>query len=351
MVDNALKKVDRLVLFFVIYTLIFFIFFGTIGYTLPFVLAILFAYILQKPTRYLITKCKFKNSWASLLTTFLFFAIIITPLTFGISSIINELIALGKSASDYVTSNSDKFANWYKDIDLYYKNLDPYITSAIESSLASLPAKLSSLAVLVTSKTVTILLNFIMSLPYLMMLVLFTLMSTYFFTKDMSSAKNKILSTFKGSNLSGVIGIFNEGKKMLLNYSLSYLLIIFITFIETLIAFSIFGVKYSLLLSVLCGIFDILPVLGIGTIYIPLAGIYLLSGNYFTSIGLIICYVAVTIIRNIIEPKLVSSTLGLHPVAILAALFIGLKAAGFTGMLYCVFLVVFYNVLKKVDVL
>jgi hypothetical protein len=38
-------------------------------------------------------------------------------------------------------------------------------------------------------------------------------------------------------------------------------------------------------------------------------------------------------------------------VAVLAAIFIGLKADGISGMVFCIFLVVFYNILKKVKVL
>ncbi|MDU1443883.1 MAG: AI-2E family transporter, partial [Clostridium cochlearium] len=55
--------------------------------------------------------------------------------------------------------------------------------------------------------------------------------------------------------------------------------------------------------------------------------------------------------RQILEPKIVSSSLGMHPVSILAAIFIGLKAAGISGMFFCIFLVVFYKVLHNVKIL
>ncbi len=114
----------------------------------------------------------------------------------------------------------------------------------------------------------------------------------------------------------------------------------------------VFKVKYAVILSIICAIADLLPILGIGTIYIPLAIIYFFFiKNYIAAFGIIISYVLVSIIRQIIEPKIVSSSLGIHPVAVLAALFIGLKANGLSGIVFCIFLVVFYNIFKKVDIL
>lgn len=129
------------------------------------------------------------------------------------------------------------------------------------------------------------------------------------------------------------------------------MLIIGITFAETLIVFIIFKIKYAVILSILAAIFDILPVVGISAIYIPLAIFYFFSKKYVQAFGLIISFVIVSIVRQLIEPKIVSSSLGIHPVAVLAAIFIGLKANGLPGMFFCIFLVVFYNILKKVNVL
>jgi len=111
-------------------------------------------------------------------------------------------------------------------------------------------------------------------------------------------------------------------------------------------------VKYAVILSIIAAIFDILPILGIGGIYIPLALIYMfIQKDYFTSFGILIWYIVVTVVRQILEPKIVSSSLGIHPVAVLASIFIGLKVNGLSGMFFCIFLVVFYKVLKSVEVL
>ena len=194
-------------------------------------------------------------------------------------------------------------------------------------------------------------LGFVSTIPYTLMVLLFTLLTTYFFTKDLSSSSKKIFDLIPRKNGDRIHYIFDESKKMLKNYLLSYLLIITITFLETLVVFLVFKVKYAVTLSILCGIFDLLPIFGIGAIYIPLIIIFFISNNYVAALGLLISYIIITIVRQIIEPKIVSSSLGINPVAVLASIFIGLKANGIIGMLFCMFLVVFYNILKKVEVL
>lgn len=345
-------KIDRLLLFFLIYTIVFLGFFSTLDYTLPFVLALICALILKKPTRFLCKKFNIKPTIASLITTFVFFTIIILLLSLGVTTITQEAIQLGKNTQLYVSKNSNNIYEYLDAIRKYFINLDPYIVSTLEKTFSSSFTKLSNITVQVTGKIVSSLIGILTAIPYILMVVLFTLLTTYFFTKDMASSKNKLLNMIKNNTSSKVPYIYSETKRMLGNYLLSYLFIIGLTFIETLIVFSIFKVKYAVILSIICAIADILPILGIGAIYIPLAIIYFFFiKNYITAFGIIISYIIVSIIRQIIEPKIVSSSLGIHPVAVLAALFIGLKANGISGMFFCIFLVVFYNILNKVDIL
>ncbi|WP_138204187.1 sporulation integral membrane protein YtvI [Haloimpatiens lingqiaonensis] len=349
--NSLLEKLDRTIVFIVAYTLIFILFFSTLGYTLPFVLGILFAILLQKPVKFLTRKFKIKSWISSLIVTIIFFAIIITLLSLGITSLTSESIELGKNIQSYINKNSNKIMGFFNNLQTNYHHLDPSIASTIEKNLSSFTSKSLNLTMAFTKKALSLFLIFLAKIPYTIMVILFTLLSTYFFTKDLSAAKNKIFDLLPKSKSDRLYSIILESKKMLSNYIASYLFIIFITFLETLIGFLIFKVKYAVLLSVLCGIFDLLPVLGIGAIYIPLAIIYFLSKNYIGAVGILILYAIVSVIRQVIEPKIVSSSLGLHPVAVLAAIFIGLKANGIGGMFFCIFLVVFYNILKKVEVL
>jgi len=349
--ENILKKLDKLFIFFILYTFIFVVFFGTIAYTLPFVIALILASFLKIPTRYLMKTFKIKNTISSFFTTTIFFTVIVILLSLIITTITSESIQLGKNIQTYITLNKNIILNFFSNFQNYYKNLDPSILNTIESNITNYITKIINISMGASTKIFSQTLSLVSIIPYALMVLLFTILTTYFFTKDLSSTNRKKLILITAKSEDRIRSIFDESKKMLKNYFLSYLLIITITFLETLVVFIIFNVKYAVTLSILCGVFDLLPILGIGSIYLPLIIIFFISKNIIAALGLLISYIIITIIRQIIEPKIVSSSLGINPVAVLASIFIGLKANGIMGMLFCMFLLVFYNILKKVNVL
>ena len=65
---------------------------------------------------------------------------------------------------------------------------------------------------------------------------------------------------------------------------------------------------------------------------IPWTIIAALQGNYSLALGLLIVYIVITIIRNILEPKIVGSQVGLHPLVTLMSLFVGAQLFGVLGL-------------------
>ena len=286
-----------------------------------------------------------------MITVIIFFAIIISLLTLGITSLTTEMVQLVKNLQTYITNSTPKILQNFDILKGYYDNLDPTISKTIQDNLAGSVAKVSNLTAAAVGVIAAGMLSFIASVPYIVMVILFTLLATYFFTKDMTSAKDKFLDILPSENTDKMLYIFDETKKMLGGYAFSYAFIIFCTFLETLVGFSILGVKYAVILSIVSGIVDVMPVLGVGSVYVPLAIIHFIFGKPVMGIGILVLYVLVFVIRQIIEPKILSASLGLHPVAVLAAIFIGLKANGISGMFFCMFLVVFYTIFKKVKLI
>ncbi len=113
---------------------------------------------------------------------------------------------------------------------------------------------------------------------------------------------------------------------------------------ELLIGFSILKIPYAFILSIAIAVFDILPVLGTGGILIPWAIILVIMKNVPLAIGILLLYLFILIVRNMLEPKIVGKQIGLHPLATLAAMFLGLSLIGVVGMLiFPVALTVIFN--------
>jgi len=73
-------------------------------------------------------------------------------------------------------------------------------------------------------------------------------------------------------------------------------------------------------------------VLGTGGIMIPVVDHHLFQGNYQTGLSLLFVYLVITVVRNILEPKIVGKQLGLHPVVTLMCMFIGANLFGVIGL-------------------
>ena len=95
------------------------------------------------------------------------------------------------------------------------------------------------------------------------------------------------------------------------------------------------------MVAAIIAVLDILPFIGSGLVLIPWALISLLTGNLHMGIGLFIVYGIVTVIRNIIEPKIVGEQIGLHPLVTLTAMYLGLNLFGFVGFILAPITVLF----------
>ncbi len=126
-------------------------------------------------------KLKIKNSLASFIVTLIFFSIIITLLFWGINSLVHEVIDFGKNTQTYLYSHQKQISNYLDNIYRYYLNLSPSIIDSIEKTIGDSFSKISNIIVFITSKIVSSSIGLLTSIPYILMLILFTLLSTYFF--------------------------------------------------------------------------------------------------------------------------------------------------------------------------
>lgn len=344
--DIFIKKIEKTILYFIIYTLVFYLFVYTLNYSLPFVLAFIFSQILLKPTMFLIQKFKLKSHIASLVTVLIAVILIAIVLFLLISNLISQSFVFYKAIMNFFEENIEHINNiWLKIIE-YYKNFDQRILSRLPDMSAFIKSITGYF-----SQFPIVLKNFVLNIPSLFMVIVFTFLSTYFFTDISVSAKSKFITAFPDLHNSNMLHVLKEARRMFLGYIRSFLTVIIITFIECLTLLSVLRVNNAFIISALAAIADILPVIGIGSVLITTGLIYLAAGNITHAIFLFCTYGICVVSRQIFEPKIISSSIGVNPVAILAAIFIGLKLDGIIGMFYLIFFVIGFTILRKTDVI
>lgn len=300
---------------------------------IPFVLAFLMASLLQKPIEYLHKLLKINKKVVSIIALLLFYAI------FG--AIVFLICVQGYSVILSLTSAIPAFYTGTIEptIDVLYQELvssnileNAEIQSALQELYGTLFEALKGVLVTVSNVTVQIISGLIKGVPELFISAVITVISSFYLTLDY----DKIMEYFASIMGDKVMKFIDDTKDFLKNKLLviikSYVVIMSLTFVELSIGLTLFGVKNSILIALGISVFDILPVFGTGGIMIPWFLISFILGDIGMGVKLMLLYLTITVVRNIVEPKFVGAQLGIHPVATLATMLIGVNLFGVIGL-------------------
>ena len=109
--------------------------------------------------------------------------------------------------------------------------------------------------------------------------------------------------------------------------------IMFIMFVILWCFFGALHIKHAMVIAVITALLDFLPFIGTGTVIMPWAAYYLLTGGYVHAAVLIVAYFVTMIVRRLIEPKLVGDSIGISPFLTLLSMFIGYRWIGMLGLI------------------
>lgn len=343
--ESFMKSARRFGIFAIFYTVAFVAFFWTAAYTFPFIIAFIIALSIQPLVKLLKERIGISNGITSLIASVLVYVLFFTLIFMLSYKMVSEakqmLSTLTTIDINYVTQ---LVKEWISRFDIYLKYIDPDFINKNSSQITDIVKNALGMLGRVLNKF----LSAAGSIPLWIAVMFITIISTYFFTRDMDKIKKSTFGIFSEKGQQRVLNVLEEGVSLFARIVKSYAIIYMITFVETLVGFSlILRIKYAVILSIVAAVFDIIPVLGVGAVYWPLVVIYAILGDYRTSIGIMILYVFVVIVRYIVEPKLVSTSLGIHPVLLLAAIFAGLMTFGVSGAIYLIVMIIAYKIFNK----
>ena len=174
------------------------------------------------------------------------------------------------------------------------------------------------------------------NLPSILIAIIFTILSAYFFIAD----RDKILE-FGRANTPKVIQehwrmLTDSLKKVFGGYFKAQFKIMGVIGVIIFIGLMILHVKFAAVFAVLIALLDMLPFLGTGTAFVPWALFKIISGDVQYAVGLIILYLITQLVRRIIEPKVVGDTIGINPLLTLVFMYAGYQFSGVLGMILAV---------------
>ena len=358
--DSVIEKRKSFIINF-IYTVIciglFYVFIKyCLGVLAPFIIAFILAYALQRPIKWAKKKLHLKSHGIiSFLLVLLVVCVVFGVLSIAVLVLFNEL----KDFASYLTTQFSSIDDLIVTLENYAMGVivrlpeslrgtvGDYVTNAFDSlgkgqaelDLSMLSAPLSGAW------------SVVKSLPSTILSVVVAVVSCFFMASDYDKVKELVLGFFSESKRKSIVKTKRTATKAIAKLLKAYVTIMAITFAEMflgLFLLKLIGVydgSYIAIISFVTCIIDIIPVLGTGTVLIPWAVYNLIFGNFGMGIGLLVIYAVITVIRQVVEPKLVANQAGLPAIVTIMAMFIGVRIFGAFGIILLPFTVIILKLL------
>ncbi len=180
--------------------------------------------------------------------------------------------------------------------------------------------------------------------------LIFSLLATFFISKDWDRLIRKASQLLPKRAKTNSKTVYVDLKKAFFGFIKAQLTLISITTIIILIGLLVLRVNYAITIALVTGLVDIIPYLGTGLIFIPWIIYEFITGDVNLAVGLVVLYVIVLVQRQIMEPKVLSSSIGMDPLATLISLFVGYKLIGFLGLIVGPITLVILTTLQKANI-
>ena len=332
------KRFDFKKLYFILYIvlvlIVVYLLFKLGIFLFPFTLALFFSILTQPFSRFLQKKLKFSQKIATIVSIILFLVIFLAFISLSALRLSGEIYKLSINLNKY----SKDFQNlWNHTIDRVYSLLgyfpegfDEQVKSSINGFIRMGTSKLGSF--------INSLINFITSIPTIILYICITILSTFFISLDKKKIMTFLEQQFPETWIKKVYNIKREMFNVLGSYIRAQIILMTICFFELLISFNLlsflkFNLPYPLIFSIIICIIDALPILGAGAVLLPWSLISFATGDIKLGLALLGIYFLVLSVRQMLEPKLISQNLGVHPLVTLISMYSGFKFFGVIGFL------------------
>jgi len=303
------------------------------GLIAPFVVGFLVAFLLQKSINFLAAKLRLPRKLAAVLLVVLCYLILgVLLFWLGMSVFAGVKDLVERLPRVYSRDIEPVIMELFAAVERLMVRFDLTLAQFLEDFHVTLSQSLGKVVSEVSSLAIATVTSAVSAVPKMFIGVILAVISSVFFAMDFEL----MLDYFRDLLPPRWQGLPSELRSFASNilgkYVKAYALIMLVTFTEVFIGLSILGVNGALPIAAFTAVVDILPVLGTGGIVIPWGLFALVQGNFFLGLGLLVLYVIITVIRNVIEPRLVGQQIGLHPIVVLLCMYAGVKLFGVVGL-------------------
>lgn len=331
---NYWSKVLRKVIILAITIIGVYLGFKFAFFYMPFLIAFVLSLLLEPIIRFLMRKCKLKRKIAAILVFVIALSLIIGFIIWAVTTLISESFNLLNGLNDYIPKIGAIFQDIISKINFNKLNLSDEVVQTIQNSGLDFLSSIADYAkVLLTN-----VLNAITSIPAIGIYIVITFLSLYFICSDKIYMLDQMEHHFPSIWVKKIGKHIKDISKSLGCYLRAQVILVLISFCISLVGLYIFkmiglNIQYPLLAALGISFVDALPIFGSGTVMVPWAIISAFNGDFSLGVAILVLWIIMSIIRQIVEPRIIARQIGIHPIFTLIAMYTGYKFIGILGML------------------
>lgn len=303
---------------------------------MPFLIGWVIALIANPLVKFLGEKLKIRRKAVSVMVIILVIAGVIGVAYLVIAKLMTETMG-------FLNDLPNLWKSLEEDMRVITRNLNGIYERLPESqqqSLISLGETLTDLGKSIVGNfgtpTVAAVGTFAKNIPSIVIAVIMSILSAYFFTAEKDYVSERCYSLMPKTLQKKWDVVYCSLKSAVGGYIKAQLKIEVWIYLLLLIGLMVLRINYAALIALGIALLDILPFFGTGLVMIPWAIVKFLSADYTMCIGLLIIWGVSQLVRQMIQPKIVGDSIGMPPIPTLFLLYIGYKVAGVIGMIIAV---------------
>ncbi|MDO4282247.1 MAG: sporulation integral membrane protein YtvI [Clostridia bacterium] len=336
--DKNSKYYLNIMLKFLIFAFISFMIFiayKVAVFYIPFIIAFIVASIAEPLIKFFMNKCKLNRKFSSVLSLLLILTFIIGSLVLIITSLISEAVSLTNNLNTYITDFYDFGMDLFKDFRSGKFAIPEELLSISDKSFDAI---LNSAKDIILSALNTIV-GTISSVPTLLTNGVITLLAIIFICFDRDYVKKMVKKHVPESWIKKVKEVFSQMCSVSFKYIKAEAKLSGICFLLVLIGLNVMSmigldIRYPVLMAILIGFVDLLPLFGAGVVMLPWAVYLFFSGNTIVAICVFALWIVWAVLKQLIEPHFVSKQMGMHPLFTLLGMYTGFKLFGVLGLIF-----------------
>ncbi len=300
----------------------------------PFIIAVPLAAALQPVIRFLQKRIRLKRSPASLIPVLLLLGIVLGLLiwafTFGIGQVTRIVNHSGDMVTETIATIRQALGNLLTHVG---ESTDPGVENWIRNAIDSLVKRMSEWGSSIAETVVTFSIGLAAAMPYSIIYISFLTIGLYFIAKEYDEIRSYLPGGTRRKQDSRTTQLTNSTLKSLFGYLRVQGTFGLIVWVVSWIYLTIFGFRYAGITALFCGVMELVPMIGSGVPYIVMSILQFLLGNAAQGAQLLFLTLGLQLLRRVLEPKLMSDSIGISPLQSLIGMFVGMRFGGIIGLI------------------